>query len=182
MEEKEYEVFGLGDSNYLRQMSITNAHLALQQAKSESNMAVAQHWHDVLMESIEGDTDFEDSFKAFLDKYPTDSSVLEKSNSIKLAHPEKLNGTYYLIDGDVLDVKYITERNGYYVYDFSMQTNPKRTGSFTICREKQRKGKVEVKVVIGVDEEVKYYDTSIISDKDTFMSSITETIRRFVIQ
>jgi hypothetical protein len=149
--------------------------------KSQSNIAVAQHWHDVLMKSLEGDKEFEASYQAFLDKHRYDSSVLEKYNFIKLANPEKLDGAYFLIDGDIIDITYITELNGYYVYDFKMQTNPKRTGSFAICKEKQRKGKVEVKVVIGVDEEVKYYDTSIISDKDTFMSSITETIRRFVI-
>lgn len=166
MEKKEWEI-------YMNQQLAT--------LKSESNMAVAQHWHDLLMESIKGDKDFEASYQAFLDKYPTDSSVLEKSNSIKLANPEKLDGAYFLIDGDILDVTYITELNGYYVYDFKMQTNPKRTGSFAICREKQRRGKVEVKVVIGVDEEVMYYDTSIISNKDKFMSLITDTIRRFVI-
>jgi hypothetical protein len=166
MEKKEWEI-------YMNQQIAT--------LKSESNMAVAQHWHDLLMESIKGDKDFEASYQAFLDKYPTDSSVLEKSNSIKLANPEKLDGAYFLIDGDILDVTYITELNGYYVYDFKMQTNPKRTGSFAICREKQRRGKVEVKVVIGVDEEVMYYDTSIISNKDKFMSLITDTIRRFVI-
>ncbi len=166
MEKKEWEI-------YMNQQLAT--------LKSESNMAVAQHWHDLLMESLKGDKEFEASYQAFLDKYPTDSSVLKKSNSIKLANPEKLDGAYFLIDGDILDVTYITELNGYYVYDFKMQTNPKRTGSFAICREKQRRGKVEVKVVIGVDEEVMYYDTSTISNKDTFMSLITETIRRFVI-
>jgi hypothetical protein len=166
MEQKEWEV-------YMAQQ--------IAELNSQNKMAVAQHWHDLLMESLKDDKDFEASYQAFLSKYPTDSSVLEKSNSIKLANPEKLDGAYFLIDGDIIDITYITELNGYYVYDFKMQTDPKRTGSFAICKEKQRRGKVEVKVVIGVDEEVKYYDMSIISDKDTFMSSITETIRRFVI-
>jgi len=110
MEKKEWEI-------YMNQQIAT--------LKSESNMAVAQHWHDLLMESLKGDKEFEASYQAFLDKYPTDSSVLEKSNSIKLANPEKLDGAYFLIDGDILDVTYITELNGYYVYDFKMQTNPK---------------------------------------------------------
>lgn len=175
------DLYRVSDSNYLRQMSITNAQLALQQAKSQANMAVAQHWHDVLMKSLEGDTEFEASYQAFLDKYPTDSSVLEKSNSINISNPEKLNGKYFLIDGDVIYVKYITELNGCYVYDFKMQTDPKRTGSFSICREKKRRGKIEVNIVIGVDVENKYYNMDVISDKDTFMELIIETIRRFVI-
>jgi len=179
MEQKEYEVFGLADSNYLRQMSITNAHLALQQAKSQANMAVAQHWHDVLMKSLEGDTEFEASYQAFLSKYPTDSSVLEKSNSINISNPEKLARDYALLSGDSIKIVYMGQTETSYVYTYRVRTKPNIAGEILI-----KKDKLDGRVCIDFEHqfggsESRNYEMDEFTDFQTFMGLIIDVISKF---
>jgi hypothetical protein len=181
MEEKEYEVFGLGDSNYLRQMSITNAQIALQQAKlqSQSNMVVAQHWHDTLMESLKGDKEFEASYQAFLDKYPINSSVLEKTKPIKLSNPDKLARDYALLSGDSIKIVYMGQTETSYVYTYRVRTKPNITGEMRIVKDKlDGRVCIEFKHQNGGSES-RVYSMDEFSDFQKFMQLIVDVIRKF---
>ncbi len=175
------DLYGVGDSNYLRQMSITNAQLALQQAKlkSESNMAVAQHWHDVLMKSLEGDKEFEVSYQAFLDKYRYDSSILEKSNSINLSNPEKLARDYALLSGDSIKIVYMGQTETSYVYTYRVRTKPNIAGEMLIIKKKlDGRVCIEFKHQNGGSVN-RVYEMDDFTDFQTFMGLIVDVINKF---
>ena len=55
MEPKDYEdLYKVGDSNYLRQMSLTNANIAIQQAKMNFDKALSDYQMDLLSRRING--------------------------------------------------------------------------------------------------------------------------------
>jgi hypothetical protein len=55
MEPKDYEdLYKVGDSNYLRQMSLTNANAAIQQAKMNFDKALSDYQIDLLSRRING--------------------------------------------------------------------------------------------------------------------------------
>jgi hypothetical protein len=164
MEKKEWEI-------YMNQQIAT--------LKSESNMAVAQHWHDLLMESIKGDKDFEASYQAFLDKYPTDSSVLEKSNSINLSNPEKLARDYALMSGDSIKILYIGENKKSYVYTYRVRTKPNIAGEMFIMKDKlDGRVCIEFEHQIGGSES-RVYEMDEFTDFQMFMGLIVDVIRKF---
>jgi hypothetical protein len=164
MEKKEWEI-------YMNQQIAT--------LKSESNMAVAQHWHDLLMESIKGDKDFEASYQAFLDKYPTDSSVLEKSNSINLSNPEKLARDYALMSGDSIKILYIGENKKSYVYTYRVRTKPNIAGEMFIIKDKlDGRVCIEFEHQIGGSES-RVYEMDEFTDFQMFMGLIVDVIRKF---
>jgi hypothetical protein len=147
--------------------------------KSQSNMAVAQHWHDLLMESIKGDKDFEASYQAFLDKYPTDSSVLEKSNSINLSNPDKLARDYALMSGDSIKILYMGQTKTSYVYTYKVRTKPNIAGEMRIVKDKlDGKVCIEFKHDNGGSES-RVYEMDEFTDFQTFMGLIVDVIRKF---
>jgi hypothetical protein len=147
--------------------------------KSQSNMAVAQHWHDVLMKSLEGDTEFEASYQAFLDKYPTDSSVLEKSNSMNLSNPEKLARDYALMSGDSIKIVYMGQTETSYVYTYRVRTKPNIAGEMLIIKKKlDGRVCIEFERQIGGSES-RVYEMDEFTDFQTFMGLIVDVIRKF---
>jgi hypothetical protein len=147
--------------------------------KSQSNMAVAQHWHDVLMKSLEGDKEFEASYQSFLDKYPTDSSVLEKSNSINLSNPEKLARDYALLSGDSIKILYIGENKTSYVYTYRVRTKPNIAGEMFIIKDKlDGRVRIEFERQIGGSES-RVYEMDEFTDFQKFMELIIDVIRKF---
>ena len=147
--------------------------------KSQSNMAVAQHWHDVLMKSLEGDKEFEASYQAFLDKYPTDSSVLEKSNFIKLSNPDKLSKDYALLDGNSVRIKYMTTTDKFYHYNYKIRTKPNVAGEMNIFKEKLD-GRVYIQFHHdNGGSESRSYEMDDFTDFQTFMGLIVDVIRKF---
>jgi hypothetical protein len=147
--------------------------------KSQSNIAVAQHWHDVLMKSLEGDTEFEASYQAFLDKYPTDSSVLEKSNSINISNPEKLARDYALMSGDSIKIVYLGQTETSYVYTYRVRTKPNIAGEMRI-----KKDKLDGRVCIEFEHQLggsesRNYEMDEFTDFQKFMELIIDVIRKF---
>ena len=164
MEKKEWEV-------YMNQQLAT--------LKSESNMAVAQHWHDILMKSLEGDTEFDASYQAFLDKYPTDSSVLEKSKPIKLSNPDKLARDYALLSGDSVNIKYTGEYSESYNYLYKVRTKPTNSGVLRIMKDKKY-GCVYVEFLNGDGgRDGRRYEMDEFTDFQKFMSLIVDVIYKF---
>ncbi len=164
MEQKEWDV-------YMNQQIAT--------LNSQNKMAVAQHWHDVLMESLKGDTEFEASYQAFLSKYPTDSSVLEKSNSINLSNPDKLARDYALMSGDSVRIQYMGQDTKSYNYTYKMRTKPNIAGEMFITKEKLN-GRVciEFKHQNGGSES-RVYEMDDLKDFQKFMQLIVDVIRKF---
>ncbi len=147
--------------------------------KSQSNMAVAQHWHDVLMKSLEGDKEFEASYQAFLNKYPTDSSVLEKSNSINLSNPDKLARDYALMSGDSITIQYMGQDSKSYNYTYKVRTKPNIAGEMFIIKEKlDGRVCIEFKHQNGGSES-RVYSMDEFSDFQKFMQLIVDVIRKF---
>ena len=147
--------------------------------KSQSNMAVAQHWHDVLMESLKGDKEFEASYQAFLNKYPTDSSVLEKSNSINLSNPDKLARDYALMSGDSIKILYMGQTKTSYVYTYKVRTKPNIAGEMRIIKEKlDGRVCIEFKHDNGGSES-RVYEMDEFTNFQTFMGLIVDVIRKF---
>lgn len=147
--------------------------------KSQSNMAVAQHWHDVLMKSLEGDKEFEASYQAFLDKYPTDSSVLNKPKPIKLSNPEKLARDYALLSGDSVNIKYTGENSESYNYLYKVRTKPTNTGVMRIMKDKKY-GCVYVEFLNGKGgRDGRRYEMDEFTDFQKFMELIIDVIQNF---
>jgi hypothetical protein len=147
--------------------------------KSQSNIAVAQHWHDVLMKSLEGDTEFEASYQAFLNKYPTDSSVLEKSNSINLSNPEKLARDYALLSGDSIKIVYMGQTETSYVYTYRVRTKPNIAGEMLIIKKKlDGRVCIEFEHQLGGSES-RVYEMDEFTDFQKFMELIIDVIRKF---
>ena len=164
MEQKELEI-------YMNQQMAT--------LKSQSNMAVAQHWHDVLMESLKGDKEFEASYQAFLSKYPTDSSVLEKSNSINLSNPDKLARDYALMSGDSITIQYKGQDNKSYNYTYKVRTKPNIAGEMFIIKEKlDGRVCIEFKHQNGGSVN-RVYEMDDFTDFQTFMGLIVDVINKF---
>ncbi len=164
MEQKEWEV-------YMNQQIAT--------LNSQNKMAVAQHWHDVLMESLKGDKEFEASYQAFLDKYPFNSSVLEKSNSINLSNPEKLARDYALLSGDSIKILYMGQTKTSYVYTYRVRTKPNIAGEMRIIKDK-----LDGRVCIEFEHqsggsESRVYSMDEFSDFQKFMQLIVDVIRKF---
>jgi hypothetical protein len=147
--------------------------------KSQSNMAVAQHWHDLLMESLKDDKEFEASYQAFLSKYPTDSSVLEKPNSINLSNPDKLARDYALLSGDSIKILYMGQTKTSYVYTYKVRTKPNIAGEMRIVKEKlDGRVCIEFKHDNGGSES-RVYEMDEFTDFQTFMGLIVDVIRKF---
>ena len=164
MEQKEWEV-------YMNQQIAT--------LNSQNKMAVAQHWHDVLMESLKGDKEFEASYQAFLDKYPINSSVLEKPNSINLSNPEKLARDYALLSGDSIKILYMGQTKTSYVYTYKVRTKPNIAGEMRIVKDKlDGRVCIECKHQSG-GAESRVYSMDEFSDFQKFMQLIVDVIRKF---
>lgn len=147
--------------------------------KSQSNMAVAQHWHDVLMKSLEGDKEFEASYQAFLSKYPTDSSVLKKSNSINLSNPDKLARDYALLSGDSITIQYMGQDSKSYNYTYKVRTKPNIAGEMLIIKDKlDGRVCIEFKHQNGGSVN-RVYEMDDFTDFQTFMGLIVDVIRKF---
>ncbi len=164
MEQKEWEV-------YMNQQIAT--------LNSQNKMAVAQHWHDVLMESLKGDKEFEASYQAFLDKYPINSSVLEKSNFINISNPDKLARDYALLSGDSITIQYMGENSESYNYLYKVRTKPTNAGEMRIVKDKlDGRVCIEFKHQSGGSEN-RVYSMDDFSDFQKFMQLIVDVIRKF---
>jgi hypothetical protein len=164
MEQKEYEAY------IAHQIASLN---------SKYKMEVAKHWQDVLMKSLEGDTEFEASYQAFLDKYPTDSSILEKSKPIKLSNPDKLARDYALLSGDSVNIKYTGENSESYNYLYKVRTKPTNTGVMRIMKDKKY-GCVYVEFLNGDGgRDGRRYEMDEFTDFQKFMGLIVDVIYKF---
>ena len=164
MEQKEWDV-------YMNQQITT--------LNSQNKMAVAQHWHDVLMESLKGDKEFEASYQAFLSKYPTDSSVLEKSNSINLSNPDKLARDYALLSGDSITIQYMGQDSKSYNYTYKVRTKPNIAGEMLIMKDKlDGRACIEFKHQNGGSVN-RVYEMDDFTDFQTFMGLIVDVINKF---
>jgi hypothetical protein len=164
MEQKEWEVY------MAKQIAELN---------HQSKVDVAQHWHDLLMESLKGDTDFEASYQAFLDKYPIDSSVLEKPKPIKLSNPEKLATDYPFLNGDSIKIHYLKEDDRAYYYLYKVISKTGNAGEMRIMKEKKYDCVyVEFEYLNG-NLDSKRYEMDEFSDFQKFMGLITAAIYNF---
>jgi hypothetical protein len=139
--------------------------------KSQSNMAVAQHWHDKLLESLDDDT--QSKLVASL------MGTSEKSNSINLSNPEKLARDYALMSGDSIKIIYIGETETSYVYTYRVRTKPNIAGEILITKEKLN-GRVciEFEHQFGGSES-RVYSMDEFTDFQTFMGLIIDVISKF---
>jgi hypothetical protein len=153
--------------------------LQLATANHQNKVAVAQAWQDALMKSLEGDTEFEASYQAFLDKYPTDSSVLEKSKPIKLSNPDKLARDYALLSGDSVNIKYTGENSESYNYLYKVRTKPTNRGVLRIMKDKKY-GCVYVEFLNGDGgRDGRRYEMDEFTDFQKFMGLIVDVIYKF---
>lgn len=136
------------------------------------------HWHDILLKSIEDDIASgkidKDIFELFGESYK--KPTLEKSNFIKLANPEKLARDYALLGGDSVNIAYNAETTVAYNYDFKVRTKPKNAGVISIYKQKLD-GKAYVEFLFGdFSSESKSYEMSEFTDFQNFMGKIIDVI------
>ena len=136
------------------------------------------HWHDILLKSIEDDIASgkidKDIFELFGESYKKPAS--EKSNFIKLANPEKLASDYALIDGNSVNITYKDEMTVSYNYNFKVRTKPENAGLMTIYKQKLD-GKAYVEFLFGdFSAESKSYEMSEFTDFQNFMGKIIDVI------
>lgn len=136
------------------------------------------HWHDLLLKSIEDDIKSgkidKDIFELFGESYTKPTS--EKSNFIKLANPEKLARDYALLGGDSVKITYKAETTVAYNYDFRVRTKPANAGLISIYKQKLDE-KVYVEFAFGViDSESRSYEMSEFTDFQNFMGKIIDVI------
>ena len=139
------------------------------------------HWQDLLLQALKDDADSSALLGAM-------SSVLgpaallgikptsEKSNSIKLSNPKKLQSDYSLIDGNSVNIQYEDEDDFVYVYGFKVRTDPKNTGYVKIFKQK-----FEDNVYIEFDRpggvcQSKQYRVEELADFQSFMGKIVGVI------
>jgi hypothetical protein len=136
------------------------------------------HWHDILLKSIEDDIASgkidKDIFELFGESY--NKPALEKSNFIKLANPEKLARDYALMSGDSVKIIYKSETTVAYNYDFKIRTKPANPGLISIYKQKID-GKAYVEFLFGdFSAESKSYEMSEFTDFQNFMGKIIDVI------
>lgn len=136
------------------------------------------HWHDLLLKSIEDDIKSgkidKDIFELFGESY--NKPVLKKSNFIKLANPEKLARDYVLLNGESITMQYYNETSVAYNYKFKVRTNPTNAGVISIYKSKVD-DKAYVEFAFGVlNAESKMYEMDEFTDFQNFMSKIIDVI------
>lgn len=96
------------------------------------------HWHDVLLKSIQDDITSGkiDKDIAALFGEPYAEPKLEKSNSIRIANPKKLQSDYSLLDGNSVNIQYGDQDDFLYLYEFKVRTDPKNAGTMKIFKQK----------------------------------------------
>ena len=144
--------------------------------KSQSNMAVAQHWQDKLLESL-GDEEKEIFSNLMGNTNPCAEIPLEKP--IKLSNPEKLARDYALLSGDSVNIKYTGENSESYNYLYKVRTKPANTGVLRIMKDKKY-GCVYVEFLNGDGgRDGRRYEMDEFTDFQKFMGLIVDVIYKF---
>lgn len=139
------------------------------------------HWHDLLLKSIEDDIKSgkidEDIAAIFGESFK--KPVSEKSNFIKLSNPDKLSKDYALLDGNSVRIKYMTTADKFYHYNYKIRTKPNVAGEMHIFKEKLD-GRVYIEFHHdNGGSESRIYEMDEFSNFDTFMNLIVDVIRKF---
>ena len=146
--------------------------------KSQSNIAVAQHWQDVLLKSLEDEENpgiLVDTLSKLLD----DTTKKDVEKPIKLSNPEKLARDYALLSGDSVNIKYTGENSESYNYLYKVRTKPTNTGVMRIMKDKKY-GCVYVEFDYqNGGRDGRRYEMDDFTDFQKFMSLIVDVIYKF---